>query len=468
MIAMVACSSDDSVESNSGNNAETETTQSEESGDSNDATSIMEESTEVPEEESSVVEENTESTSESTVSNGEQAVPENTDQSETEEGLDEEESIETVLTDTYAWGTGTASKTKILQDTLGVTADGSYGPRTRVEHLTALEQRGLPTDNLPDIVPSEVSNVLAGTVSGEVWVIWEAPVPNGGTPILGYEVTAIPGGETCNTVGRGPISVPEYGNSDEACRIGFIAQGAYTFRVVAINAFGPGLSTESPLIEHSIASGPPRWPVATPFSNGVTISWYDPVDDCCTGWEQYTVTVSPGNEICTVPYNYPEEYNETKTCTITNLTNGVQYTFLIVVSGITNGEPWTSPATNIIVEPRTVKTFREPFQVGDEWRFAFDSTAGVPLDGNWQIWIDGSPSGLSIPSSGAGGQGFVDGQGQSVDHVIALNRDVTGNSCQGVLFDVSVRLVDSNSNPFGIERSSPSWESMDIDPGTCP
>ena len=131
----------------------------------------MEESTEVPEEESSVVEENTESTSESTVSNGEQAVPENTDQSETEEGLDEEESIETVLTDTYAWGTGTASKTKILQDTLGVTADGSYGPRTRVEHLTALEQRGLPTDNLPDIVPSEVSNVLAGTVSGEVWVI---------------------------------------------------------------------------------------------------------------------------------------------------------------------------------------------------------------------------------------------------------------------------------------------------------
>ena len=63
---------------------------------------------------------------------------------------DQEAALEAILTDTYSWGTGTATKTILLQETLGLTADGSYGTGTRQAHLNALQERGLTITNVPD------------------------------------------------------------------------------------------------------------------------------------------------------------------------------------------------------------------------------------------------------------------------------------------------------------------------------
>jgi len=202
-------------------------------------------------------------------------------------------------------------------------------------------------------VPTPVTSVDAGVFSGETWVIWGVPVSNGGTPILGYEVTTNPGGETCNTVGRASIAVPEIGNTDEGCRMGFLPQGSHILSVVAINALGSGLAGTSDDFEINFASGPPRWLEGDALSASAWISWGDPIDDCCTGWQQYTVSASPGNQTCTVPYNFPEEYNVRKGCTVTGLTNGVQYTFSVVVSGVTDGTAWVSPAATIDLTPGT-------------------------------------------------------------------------------------------------------------------
>ena len=202
-------------------------------------------------------------------------------------------------------------------------------------------------------VPTPVTSVDAGVFSGETWVIWGVPVSNGGTPILGYEVTTNPGGETCNTVGRASIAVPEIGNTDEGCRMGVLPQGSHILSVVAINALGSGLAGTSDDFEINFASGPPRWLEGDALSASAWISWGDPIDDCCTGWQQYTVSASPGNQTCTVPYNFPEEYNVRKGCTVTGLTNGVQYTFSVVVSGVTDGTAWVSPAATIDLTPGT-------------------------------------------------------------------------------------------------------------------
>jgi len=55
-----------------------------------------------------------------------------------------------LLTDTYEWGSASASRTMMLQEALGLTTDGSYGPGTRQAHLNALQERGLTITNVPE------------------------------------------------------------------------------------------------------------------------------------------------------------------------------------------------------------------------------------------------------------------------------------------------------------------------------
>jgi hypothetical protein len=59
-------------------------------------------------------------------------------------GLDED----TILTATYQWGP--SDPALILQELLGITADGWYGNGTRGAHLTELESRGLDTSGVPN------------------------------------------------------------------------------------------------------------------------------------------------------------------------------------------------------------------------------------------------------------------------------------------------------------------------------
>ena len=63
---------------------------------------------------------------------------------------DTEAALIALLTDTYSWGTASASKTMMLQEALGLTTDGSYGSGTRQVHLNALQERGLTITNVPD------------------------------------------------------------------------------------------------------------------------------------------------------------------------------------------------------------------------------------------------------------------------------------------------------------------------------
>ena len=52
-----------------------------------------------------------------------------------------------ILTATYNWGP--SDPALILQEMLGITADGWYGNGTRAAHLAELDARGLATDGVP-------------------------------------------------------------------------------------------------------------------------------------------------------------------------------------------------------------------------------------------------------------------------------------------------------------------------------
>ena len=76
-----------------------------------------------------------------------------------------------ILTATYNWGP--SDPALILQEMLGITADGWYGNGTRAAHLAELDARGLATDGVPS-PPTTTAAPEAATTT-------EAPAADDGT-----------------------------------------------------------------------------------------------------------------------------------------------------------------------------------------------------------------------------------------------------------------------------------------------
>ena len=94
--------------------------------------------------------------------------PEPTAEDKIEDPTPIQENNETlILLADYAWMDPTKSEATIaLQEFLEIEADGWYGIGTRSAHLAALEERGLPNDNVPTCdltVGEELCGVQEGT-----------------------------------------------------------------------------------------------------------------------------------------------------------------------------------------------------------------------------------------------------------------------------------------------------------------
>ena len=92
-------------------------------------------------------------------------------------GLNEE----AILTATYEWGP--SDPALILQELLGVTADGWYGNGTRAAHAAELEARGLSTDGVPSPPTTAAPEATEAT---------EAPVETTEAPAETTETTEAP------------------------------------------------------------------------------------------------------------------------------------------------------------------------------------------------------------------------------------------------------------------------------------
>ena len=280
-VALVACgsSSDDEVTGITESPSE-ETDQSDLSGSSaSESSSTVEESDEVVEEESvEAIEESDEVVEESDEPEiiEVEANPQiEEDIAETDEGLTPEEQealIESILLDSYLWGTGTAFKTTQLQEVLELNVDGSYGPQTRLAHLLALEERGLPTTSVPEepsgaTAPTPPINLLVAPGDSLAKLTWTASEESGGIPLVGYTATATPGGQKCETTGT-------------SCDITGLTNGtSYTFIVTSSN--GEFSSDESsavsvtPGIPNSILNNLDNCTESNDFcsSGGIKIDW---------------------------------------------------------------------------------------------------------------------------------------------------------------------------------------------------
>ena len=94
-------------------------------------------------------------------------------------------------------------------------------------------------------VPGQPGTPVATAGDSRVQVSWSAATDDGGSPITGYEVTALPGGEACATAGVLTCTVT-----------GLADFQAYTFMVAAVNKFGAGSASDE---SNVVVPGPPAY-----------------------------------------------------------------------------------------------------------------------------------------------------------------------------------------------------------------
>lgn len=187
-------------------------------------------------------------------------------------------------------------------------------------------------------VPGAPRNAAATPLNARATVQWAAPESDGGSPVLRYRVTAVPGGATATV--DAPATTASIG--------GLVNGTAYTFTVTAVNAVGEGAASAptTPVIpREELAPGPPDPPTsvqATAGSGQATVSWTASARTGGSPLRRYRVTAAPGGATITV--DAPATL-----AVVAGLTNGTAYTFTVVA--IADGGESAASAPSAAVTP---------------------------------------------------------------------------------------------------------------------
>jgi titin len=188
----------------------------------------------------------------------------------------------------------------------------------------------------PAKAPDAPTGAVATAGDATATISWTAVTGagEGGDPISGYTVTSNPGGHF-TTVG---------GVVTSAVVTGLTNGTPYTFTVVATNALGDSNpSGDSNQVTPTFAlPGAPTGVVADPVPapNAVSLSWTASTRAAQTPTTSYTVKVTP----TAGTINYPANRTLTN-ATVTGLTNGTSYSFVVVANNTGGPSADSTPVT---------------------------------------------------------------------------------------------------------------------------
>ncbi|MEI6624374.1 MAG: fibronectin type III domain-containing protein, partial [Actinomycetes bacterium] len=197
-----------------------------------------------------------------------------------------------------------------------------------------------PVTSTPRTVPGAPTALAAVPGNEEVELTWTAPADNGGAIILGYTVTASPGGAQCQT------------NGPRTCIVSGLTNGQlYSFTVTAMNVAGTGAPSASASATPVRVPDPPTGVSATRGVGSVTLAWSAPVNQGGSAVTSYAVS-GPGTSGCTTIAT---------SCTVGALAAGQNYTFTVIATNAV-GDGLASDA--VTAAPLTIPTIPRNVQSG--------------------------------------------------------------------------------------------------------
>lgn len=191
-----------------------------------------------------------------------------------------------------------------------------------------------PTFPDPPQTPSAEAGINSATAE------WDPPASDGGDTVTTYVATASPGGASCTA-------------ATTTCTVSGLTAGTpYTIRVRAINA--KGTSSESidsnavvplALPPSPRAPGQPTNVAAAAGDAEASVTWLAPSSTGSFPISTYQVESTPGGRTC---------ITTERTCEITGLTNGTDYTFAVRALNGSGWSNWSEPSNT--VTPRATVT----------------------------------------------------------------------------------------------------------------
>ena len=331
---------------------------------------------------------------------------------------------------TCSWSSGPLSCT-----VPGLTNGTAYTFTVTATNSVGTGPASAPSNQVtPATTPGAPTNTVATAGNTQATVTWVAPGTDGGAPITGYTVTAIPGGKSC-AWDSGPLT----------CTVTGLANGTgYTFTVTARNGAGTGpVSTLSNTVTPQVPPSPPGIPtavVAVAANGSATVSWTAPASSGTSPITSYTVTSSPGAKTCGWS-------SGPLSCTVTGLTNGTVYTFKVTATNTAG--PGPASAASSPVTPVSGSYFHPlaPTRVLD--------SRGP--NGGWNAQVTaGAPKPLTV----TGGTNAVP---TNVDAVV-INVTVTGASAGSFLtvYPAGTPVPNTSSLNFGAGETIPNLVTVKV------
>ena len=317
---------------------------------------------------------------------------------------------------TYAGGTLVVGKTcspspatGLTCDVTGLTNGTAYTFKVKATNDVAPGSDSAPSNAVtPAVAPAAPAAPTVAKGDAKVTVTWVAPA-NGGSAILSYTVSTYAGG----TLVSGKTCSPNPATGLTCDVTGLTNGTAYTFKVKATNDVGPG--PDSAPSAAATPAGAPASAAAPAVTRGnaqVTVTWVAPANggSAITG---YTVATYAGGTLVTGKTCTPSPATAL-TCTVTGLTNGTEYTFIVKA---TNALGSADSAASAAVTPATTPTAPAAPTVvkGD---------AKVTV--TWVAPANGGSAILSYTVSTYAGGTLVSGKTCSPSPATGLTCDVTG------------------------------------------